>query len=159
MGDSLKHQVVSVVIIPDGSFVFPFKQRYEDNIDKGVLPSDNFVPEDEPPLREPPLMGAVDSGASIHASQESKPSVPVASDAHSGMDMVNPSPSTESSSGPHFVNPISPEVQGGDVPPPPFDIPDFAFTPKSVQNRGDSQENASTNWFHPWFLSIELEIL
>ena len=35
----------------------------------------------------------------------------------------------------------------------------FGFRPESIKNRSDLKENASTNWFHPWFLSIELEIL
>ena len=74
-------------------------------------------------------MGPVGSSFS-DASPESKSNVPVVSDTASGMDVEITDPSLESSSGPRFLVPVAPEVQGGDTPSPPFDIPDFAFTPK-----------------------------
>ena len=34
----------------------------------------------------------------------------------------------------------------------------FGFRPKSIKNRGDMQESASTNWRIPWFLSVGLKV-
>ena len=44
-GENSKVVEVSKIIVPDGDFVFPFKKQYEENIDNGVKPEDNFVPE------------------------------------------------------------------------------------------------------------------